>query len=520
MKRGLFLLISFSVLTSVSISQPQWYVQNSNSDRELTDVCFVDENNGWISGWTGTILHTTDGGQTWNPQDAPPTNAYFSIYFADAMNGWAVGYNGKIVHTTDGGQTWVDQTAPVTTDYYKIFFIDSQTGWIAGGDEGSFPSYISHRVILFTSNGGSTWIDQYSEAYESKLRSIHFVDQNTGFATGESGIIMKTTDGGNDWAQQVVISSFHLYDIFFTDALNGYITGEYLGVPHYAAIFKTSNGGIEWTETPLGVNESLAGICFSDALHGWAVGGDFNNQGLVYYTSDMGGNWTIQTIPPVDFLYRVFFVDENSGWASGHIGTIISTQNPVPVELISFTATVNSRDVLLAWQTATETNNRGFEIERKNSGVSSQNSEWRKIGFVEGYGTTTQEKNYKYTDKDLEQGEYSYKLVQLDFDGTRTESEVVSVEINNLPMDYSLKQNFPNPFNPSTTIEYSIPYNGYVELAVFNVTGQKVKTLVNTYKKGGTYKSKFDASSLPSGIYFYRIRTGDFTSVKKMVLLR
>jgi photosystem II stability/assembly factor-like uncharacterized protein len=520
MKRGLFLLLNFTLLTSVCISQPQWYEQNSNSNRELTDVCFVDENNGWISGWTGTILHTTDGGQTWNPQDAPPTNAYFSLYFTDAMNGWAVGYNGKIVHTTDGGQTWVDQTAPVTTDYYKVYFVDSQTGWIAGGDEGGFPSYINHRVILHTSNGGATWIDQYSEAYESKLRSIHFVDQNRGFATGESGAIMRTTDGGNNWSEPAVISSYHFYDVFFTDSTTGYIIGEYLGVPHYAAIFKTDNGGFDWTETQLGIDESLAGICFTDANHGWVVGGGSGNGGLVYYTSDMGGTWTMQNIPAVDFLYRVFFVDENSGWASGHIGTIIATENQVPVELTSFTVTVANGNAVLNWQTATETNNEGFEIKRSQKSNFKNQKEWEKVGFIEGHGTTTSENSYTYTDKNLEQGSYSYKLVQVDFDGTRNESEAVDVEITAQPNDYKLMQNYPNPFNPTTTINYSIPEKGNVTLEIYNSLGEKVSTLVDGFKQAGSHQVTFDGADLSSGTYFYRIRAGSFVETRKMLLIK
>ncbi len=520
MKTKLFTISIVLFLSTSVFSQNNWYLQNSGSNRELTDVCFVDENNGWISGWTGTILHTTDGGETWTPQTAPPTNAYFSIFFTDVMNGWAAGYNGKIVHTTDGGQTWTDQAAPVSRDFYKVFFINSQMGWIAGGDDGGFPSYIQHRVILFTSNGGVSWTTQYSQAYESKLRSIRFVDQNNGFATGESGIIMKTTDGGNNWSQQAVISSFHFSDIFFNDDLNGYVTGEYLGVPHYAAIFKTSDGGINWSETSLGTNESLAGIYFTDAYHGWAVGGDSNNEGLIYYTSDMGQTWSMQSIPAVDFLYRVFFADENSGWASGHIGTILATQNQVPVELISFTAGTDEDNVVLNWRTATETNNKGFEIERKESEVRSQKSMWEKIGFVGGHGTTTQENSYTYTDRSLESGNYSYRLVQIDFDGTRNESAVVEIEITSQPGDYALMQNYPNPFNPATTIEYSIPENGNIILEVYNSLGEKVSTLVSGFKQAGSYRVVFNGTDMSSGTYFYRLQTGSFIETRKMLLIK
>ena len=508
----LFALFSFSVF-----AQSNWYTQNSGVNRELTDVSFIDENTGWISGWTGTILKTTDGGQTWNAlPNVPPTNAYFSVSFTDAMNGWASGYAGKIIHTSDGGQTWVDQTAPYTTDYYKVYFVNSTTGWIAGGDAGGFPSYIPHRVILYTSNGGATWTQQYGQAYKSLLKSIYFVDQYNGYATGESGIIMKTTDGGTNWMEQTVISSFHFYDIFFANSTTGWVIGEYLGVPHYAAIFKTTDGGNSWNETSLGMNESLSGIYFTDTMHGWAVGGDSNNEGIIYYTSDGGNNWTMQNIPSVEFLYRVFFVDGTKGWASGHLGTILAYESLVPVELTSFTANVDEYDVVLNWQTATEKNNSGFEILRSTN----NDKNWDQIGFVKGNGTTTEPKSYSFTDKNLESGIYSYKLVQIDFDGTQNESEIVTVETTSQPTEYFLSQNYPNPFNPSTTIEYSIPESDNVKLEVYSSIGEEVSTLINNYQAAGNHRVNFYAAGLPSGLYFYKLEVGNFSAVKKMIILK
>ena len=502
----------FLLLCPEILSQPQWYEQESGGNRELTDVHFVDQNNGWISGWTQTMLHTTDGGATWNNQNIPPNNAYYSVFFTDLLNGWATGYAGKIVHTTDGGQTWFDQTAPITTEYYDSYFINSNVGWLAGGDVGGFPSYISHRVILYTSNGGVTWSEQYGEAYESPLKSIYFVDQNIGYACGESGIIMKTTDGGVNWSQQV-ISSFHFRNIFFIDNLTGWVTGYYLGLPHYTAIFRTTDGGTNWIETQFGsgTDESLSGIFFVDNMKGWAVGGA-NSQGLVYYTSDGGTNWIQQNIPSTEFLYRVFFVDENHGWASGHLGTILSTVNPVPVELTSFTATSNDNDVTLLWKTATETNNSGFEVQRKQT-------EWKRIGFVNGKGTSTEENSYSFVDENLTAGRYQYRLKQIDFDGSYEYLETVNVQVQS-PTEYTLSQNFPNPFNPSTTISYSIPSSGFVNLRIFNSIGQVVKTLVNENKTEGTHEVIFDADDLTSGIYYYRIEVGKFSSVKKMTLLK
>ncbi|MCW9065211.1 MAG: YCF48-related protein, partial [Ignavibacteriaceae bacterium] len=427
-KISVTVLFSFFLFSNVTLTQPQWYEQDSGGNRELTDVCFVDQNNGWISGWTGTMLHTTDGGATWTPQNILPNNAYWSVFFTDLLNGWATGYAGKIVHTTDGGETWVDQTSPENTELYESYFINPDIGWIVGGDTGGFPSYISHRIILYTSNGGDTWIEQYGEAYKAPLSGVFFPDQNIGYASGQYGLVMKTTDGGTTWLEDTIFTYFDFDDIFFLNGTTGWVVGEYLDTPHYAAIFKTTDGGINWIETQLGYDESLSSIYFVDNMKGWAVGGA-NSQGLVYYTSDGGANWIQQNIPSTEYLYKVFFVNENYGWASGHLGSIISTVNPVPVELTSFTAKANKNSVILNWQTSTETNNSGFEVQRKIG-------EWESMGFVEGHGTTTEEKIYSFVDENLVAGTYQYRLKQIDYDGSFEYSEIANAQVLS-PKEYN-----------------------------------------------------------------------------------
>ncbi len=194
----------------------------------------------------------------------------------------------------------------------------------------------------------------------------------------------------------------------------------------------------------------------------------------------------------------------------------------VPVELTSFTARTSNGDVVLYWVTATEVNNSGFEIERQTGGV--KNSEWKKVGFIEGNGTTTKSCSYNYTDNNLEVGTYSYRLKQIDFNGNSEYSNVVDVEVIN-PFEFSLKQNYPNPFNPSTRISFSLPVDSRVTLNVYDILGQKVKSLVNGNMPVGNNDIDFDASVLNSGIYFYRIEAEGangqkFSSVKKMILTK
>ncbi len=189
----------------------------------------------------------------------------------------------------------------------------------------------------------------------------------------------------------------------------------------------------------------------------------------------------------------------------------------VPVELTSFAAATNGADVELNWKTATETNNQGFQIERKISSAVSQ--EWKKVGYVAGFGTTTEAKSYSFVDTKLETGNYTYRLKQIDFDGSYSYSSEVEVNVE-LPLEYRLEQNYPNPFNPSTVIKYSLPEDGLVKLAVYNILGEEVSAIVNNTQKAGRYEVTFNGNKLASGVYVYRLETANFTSSKKFVLLR
>jgi hypothetical protein len=188
---------------------------------------------------------------------------------------------------------------------------------------------------------------------------------------------------------------------------------------------------------------------------------------------------------------------------------------PIPVELSLFTANVSGNSVSLNWSTATEINNYGFDVERK-----SDNSSWTKIGFVQGNGTSTEIKNYIFADKNLQAGLYNYRIKQIDFNGSFTYYQLSeSVEVG-VPQVFDLAQNFPNPFNPATSIKYSIANETAVKLIVFNSIGQEVAVLVNESQQPGVYTVNFDGSSLSSGVYFYKLTAGDFISTRKMLMIK
>lgn len=186
----------------------------------------------------------------------------------------------------------------------------------------------------------------------------------------------------------------------------------------------------------------------------------------------------------------------------------------IPVELSSFTASVRENSVELNWNTATETNNQGFDVERQSS-----NGGFEKIGYVAGFGTTTEPKAYSFTDVDVNAGEYTYRLKQVDFDGSYEYSSEINVVVE-LPIEYALEQNYPNPFNPSTNIKYSIPEDGFVKLVVYNMLGEQVASLIETNQKAGRYEVTFNASELASGVYIYRLEAANYTSSKKLMLMK
>ena len=206
---------------------------------------------------------------------------------------------------------------------------------------------------------------------------------------------------------------------------------------------------------------------------------------------------------------RIYHFVDNSA-----LGPVIYSNAIVPVELSSFSASANNNGVVLNWNTATEKNNSGFAVERR-----TENSIWEKIGFVAGSGSTTEIRNYSFTDNAPANGKYYYRLKQIDFDGTISYSKEVEVNINQI-YAYNLGQNYPNPFNPSTQIKFSLAKAGFVTLKVYNILGKEVASLLSGQKAAGNYTLNFSAQNLSSGVYFYTLKTNDYVQTKKMTILK
>lgn len=253
-------------------------------------------------------------------------------------------------------------------------------------------------------------------------------------------------------------------------------------------------------------------------------------QGVSDYTklyllkrANSGSNWALEGSHCVCTGSNTCPVVHRTGLTTfSEFGIGSTNDNPLPAELLSFTAAANRNSITLKWTTAFEINNSGFDIERTLTG---DKIHWQKIGFVAGKGNSSTPVNYTFEDKSLTHGVYSYRLKQTDYNGAFKYFVIdKSVEVG-LPVKFELSQNYPNPFNPVTKIDYSLPADSRVILNLFDITGREIKRIINNESKpAGWYTIEFSAASLSSGTYFYRLSaesgTASFTQTKKMILVK
>ena len=196
---------------------------------------------------------------------------------------------------------------------------------------------------------------------------------------------------------------------------------------------------------------------------------------------------------------------------------VITFDEPLPVEMISFNSIVNGRNCDLKWTTSQESNNSGFEIYRS---ADQDNSSFIRIGFVEGAGNTSVSHNYLFEDKNLNTGRYKYRIKQIDFNGNFKMFDLLNNVIIGIPEKYSISQNYPNPFNPVTKINYDLISDGNVSIILYDISGREVKKLVNEFRSAGYYSLELNAAELSSGSYFYKIISENFTDTKSMMLIK
>jgi photosystem II stability/assembly factor-like uncharacterized protein len=308
--------ILFFLLLVTQICFAQWFWQNPLSQgNTLNEIYAFDQNSAIAVGEAGTIIKTSDGGNSWVSLTSGGSDRLNSVYFIDSNTGWIVGNNGTILKTTNGGTSWLQQISGVTDPLFSVFFINLNSGWIAGED----------GTILKTTNGGTNWVFQQG-VFPKYVESIYFNDENNGCAAGIDydgnnyfGVIIKTTDGGASWTTQY--SGYWLLSLYFTNSNTAWAAGA-------GIILNTNDGGTSWNPQITGTSYQLYSVHFSDSNFGWAVGYDGNaSSGIILNTTDGGINWNPTTVGADTVLYSVQFADLNNGWAVGDNGAILHTTN-------------------------------------------------------------------------------------------------------------------------------------------------------------------------------------------------
>lgn len=472
------------------------WVSLANSMRDFYGIQVDDANNITIAGDRGEVNITTNGGTTWRKTNFSSGNLYYDVArFGNTIH--VCGQNGSYLISNDLGNTWTDKTVSGSTlRNYKMWFLDKNTGYLAnnGGN------------ISFTTDGGLTWTIQATFA-STILYDLKMISPTRGFAMGSGSRIFETKDGKTWQHGDLVTPVGQMTSVYMLDDQKGYACGQ------YGAVYKTTDGFKTvtlMTDTAALSSKVIWDVIAFDENNVWAVSAG----GLILRNNSLTTMTVVDTAFWKEDLFNIAKISNTSFAIAGAAGSIYKISfSVIPVELTSFTAALKGNAVNLAWSTATETNNMGFYVER-----SSNRSDWTNLGFVKGNGTSAEMHSYSFTDKTPLNGTSYYRIKQIDLDGKYTFSNIVDVNTT-APVKFGLQQNFPNPFNPSTVIKYSIPVSGQVNLQVYDVLGRLVKTLIDETKQAGEYTLEYK-TDLPSGVYYYSLKTGSFTETRKMTVIK
>lgn len=445
---------------------------NVPGSSDVKSILLDDDNPGTflvaIESSPDKIMKTTNDGQTWTTSLNNATFSYFGIPMTKDPSHPDTIYtmNGvNFLRSPDFGDTWITLSSSTGSNSAPCDIeVFPDTSIILIGDNGT--------GIFRSTDYGLTWSQRYSTSGEIPTIAVNFTNPGIAWATkwGGGGGFLKSTDYGNTWVAQSTFNGYNMWGVHVqpTDG-NVVIAGCY----SCGTSWRSKNNGQTWTQISIG-----------------------------------GSN------------YQYVIADSMTQFAAQSNGFYkLESQYFVPVELSSFSAEVSGNDVILNWTTATELNNQGFEIEH-----SIDNQNFNKIGFVPGFGTTTEMKSYSFRVSDISSGIHYYRLKQIDFDGTFTIFN--SVEVTGpMPNTFVLNQNHPNPFNPSTTISFAIPVEANVTIKLFNMLGQEVAKITEGNFQAGSHNINFNAQNLTSGAYIYTLEAvgvngANFKSTKKMLLLR
>ncbi|MDQ3019532.1 MAG: YCF48-related protein [Bacteroidota bacterium] len=658
-----------TILKTINAGE-NWTVSNSNYINDLHSLSFTDENTVYACGSDGIILKTTNSGNSWNIISSGTLDTLLSIFFTDSNTGYACGKTGRIIKSSDTGNSWTQQNSGVTNNLNCIYFLNSLTGYTCGNniilkttnsgnnwfkvrntnlfysiyfinnDTGFFVGGAGNNYLLVkTTNAGNNW-QALGLAQSGPLRSIQFINQNTGFISGVSNNFYKTTNSGINWNLNSTISGdgIGLLSVHFPNTTDGYLVGT------YGTIFKSTDTGNNWTaKAPQGTLENMNEVNFIDKNTGYILSYGNSSVSNIYKTINSGNNWFSFVSIPLSYNIQFFdnntgyiltfdindgkfnlmktltgglswdiifktkqvesytlyqFIDVNTGFFSQFSNDFYKTTNgglnwtsqsfsPSYVYLLNFPnhdvgyltlQTVSGHKLYKTTNTGSNWNfvrdlnfdstftrrlyfinatsgffinirsNENFKIFKTIDGGMNLYSVFSSgfffphikfindnTGYITGHPdfllrTTNQGENWdsiKVADRPINDIEFTDDNTGYFVGGggmikKTTTGGVIAIENTSsfIPDEFILEQNYPNPFNPNTVISYQLRVSSFISLKVYDLLGKQVATLINEKQNAGRYSVDFNGSNLPSGIYFYKIETGNFSETRKMILLK
>ncbi|MDQ3022667.1 MAG: T9SS type A sorting domain-containing protein [Bacteroidota bacterium] len=411
----------------------------------------------------------------WVQQPSGITTDLYSVHFINPNTGWTSGDNGRILQTVNGGINWLSQNSTTSLPLYSIMFADESTGWAVGGLNDNNPLCDHLVIVLKTTNGGAAWLQQISGT-GYLFNDLFVVNNQTAYVCNagiccppfcivSTGSVLRTTSSGQNWSSSITGAG---YSVFFLDINNGWALTRHSSdvPPRLDKVYRTSNAGNNWQLISSDTNIFFPrppNLMFVNELTGYLA------RGSLLKTTNGGLDWEITNSISTSNINYHFFINEDTGWCSGATGKIIRTDN----------GGTN-------W----------------NSQISNTASSLNSIYFID-----------KHTGWIAGSGGTILKTIA----GGLTS---INQSYSSIFSSFELKQNYPNPFNPTTVISYQLAVNSIAILKVFDVLGKELITLVNEKQNAGSYAVDFSGEGLPSGVYFYKLETEDFTQTKRMILLK
>jgi photosystem II stability/assembly factor-like uncharacterized protein len=517
----------------------QWIERWGGTTEDLNDVVMTDSTTAIVVGSNGSILKTSDSGETWN-NIAPPVDClpgtdcilkWNAISFYDALNGIVVG--DEVMKTTDGGKEWEFLYIPGGSAFISVFY--TITGAIYVGDDSGF--------VHFSSDSGKTWLSEkitdlpIRSVFPFKAELDHLVlYEPKYFALTPHTLFIKTEYPSVPWNEWGSLGYFNEPESeafkggFAEDGTAFIAGGKGLGSTPSPEIIRLRPFDSHWYSVgPENGEGELRGISIPSSAVIYTCGAN----GTLLKSSNGGDYWIYQNTPTTQILNSVYFFDNERGFAVGNSGTILCTynggvspSNNPPAEFHLFApvhehTTSIPRSINFTWQRAFDPD---YDPVRYTLLISSDTCRtWKFYGPVHDTTLSVQSPA-------MFPGRYFWTVIATDDMLATPSRDVFALNIysvskvdepeNNTPVRFELFQNYPNPFNPVTTIHYSIPYDETVILKVYDMLGREIATLVQEKKPVGRYGVEFDGSSLCSGVYIYNLRAGTYTDTKRFVLLR